>query len=82
MNNFPGITETVQPMQIGYACLPINIRNKDYSLSADSPLGRGFLAGKYKSIEDMPPNDWRRATNPRFSEAHFDKVCQALNPES
>jgi len=32
---------------------------------AYSPLGRGFLTGKYKSIDDLDPNDWRR-TQPRF----------------
>jgi len=33
-----------------------------------SPLGRGFLTGKIKSVADLPEGDWRR-TNPRFSEA-------------
>ena len=26
-----------------------------------SPLGRGFLAGRFKRIEDLAPDDWRRA---------------------
>ena len=25
-----------------------------------SPLGRGFLAGRFKSIDDLAPDDWRR----------------------
>src|SRR5262249_51467723 len=35
------------------------------ALVAYSPLGRGFLAGRVRKIEDLAPNDWRR-TNPRF----------------
>jgi aryl-alcohol dehydrogenase-like predicted oxidoreductase len=32
-----------------------------------SPLGRGFLTGAIRSLDDMPEDDWRR-TNPRFQE--------------
>jgi aryl-alcohol dehydrogenase-like predicted oxidoreductase len=35
-----------------------------------SPLGRGFLAGRFKSIEDLAPDDWRRAS-PRFQGENF-----------
>jgi aryl-alcohol dehydrogenase-like predicted oxidoreductase len=31
-----------------------------------SPLGRGFLSGRFSSPEDLDQNDWRR-TGPRFS---------------
>jgi aryl-alcohol dehydrogenase-like predicted oxidoreductase len=37
-----------------------------------SPLGRGFLTGRYRSIEDLEPNDWRRH-NPRFQGENFAK---------
>lgn len=37
-----------------------------------SPLGRGFLSGEIKSIDDLPEDDWRR-TNPRFQGEHFQK---------
>jgi aryl-alcohol dehydrogenase-like predicted oxidoreductase len=30
-----------------------------------SPLGRGFLTGQIRSLDDLPEEDWRR-TNPRF----------------
>jgi aryl-alcohol dehydrogenase-like predicted oxidoreductase len=30
-----------------------------------SPLGRGFLTGQIRSLDDLPEDDWRR-TNPRF----------------
>ena len=36
-----------------------------------SPLGRGFLTGRFKSIEDMPENDTRSARFPRFAEENF-----------
>jgi len=37
-----------------------------------SPLGRGFLTGKYKSIEDFPEGDYRRNA-PRFQGENFAK---------
>ena len=32
---------------------------------AYSPLGRGFLTGRFRSVDDLAPDDWRRS-NPRF----------------
>ncbi len=37
-----------------------------------SPLGRGFLSGEIKTIDDLEDADWRR-TNPRFQGENFDK---------
>lgn len=37
-----------------------------------SPLGRGFLSGEIKSIDDLAPDDFRRA-NPRFQGENFQK---------
>lgn len=31
-----------------------------------SPLGRGFLTGRFASLDDLPEHDWRR-NNPRFA---------------
>ncbi len=39
---------------------------------AYSPLGRGFLTGRYQSPEDLPQDDWRRH-NPRFQGENFRK---------
>jgi aryl-alcohol dehydrogenase-like predicted oxidoreductase len=39
---------------------------------AYSPLGRGFLTGRYRSIDDLAADDWRR-NNPRFQGANFQK---------
>ncbi|MGD8698549.1 MAG: aldo/keto reductase [Gemmatimonadales bacterium] len=39
---------------------------------AYSPLGRGFLAGRFRKFEDLPEGDWRR-TNPRFQGENFEK---------
>lgn len=33
-----------------------------------SPLGRGFLTGRFGSADDLPQDDWRRG-NPRFQDA-------------
>ena len=35
-----------------------------------SPLGRGFLTGQIKSLDDLPADDWRR-NDPRFDGANF-----------
>lgn len=40
------------------------------ALVAYSPLGRGFLAGRFQSMDDLAPNDWRR-NNPRFEGNNF-----------
>jgi aryl-alcohol dehydrogenase-like predicted oxidoreductase len=37
-----------------------------------SPLGRGFLTGRFKSPSDIPEGDWRRM-NPRFQGENFKK---------
>ena len=42
------------------------------SLVAYSPLGRGFLGARFRSIDDLAPNDWRR-TNPRFQGEQFQR---------
>lgn len=39
---------------------------------AYSPLGRGFLTGQYKTIDDLPADDWRR-NMPRFQGENFQK---------
>jgi aryl-alcohol dehydrogenase-like predicted oxidoreductase len=44
------------------------LRELAISLVAYSPLGRGFLTGRFRSLADLDADDWRR-TNPRFSEA-------------
>jgi aryl-alcohol dehydrogenase-like predicted oxidoreductase len=37
-----------------------------------SPLGRGFLTGQFKSIDDLEPDDYRR-NSPRFQGENFQK---------
>jgi len=39
---------------------------------AYSPLGRGFLTGRFKKFDDLPAGDFRRGS-PRFQEANFQK---------
>jgi aryl-alcohol dehydrogenase-like predicted oxidoreductase len=43
------------------------LRELGIGLVAYSPLGRGFLTGAIRSLDDLPEDDWRR-TNPRFQE--------------
>jgi aryl-alcohol dehydrogenase-like predicted oxidoreductase len=39
---------------------------------AYSPLGRGFLTGRFRSFDDLPADDYRR-NQPRFQGANFQK---------
>jgi aryl-alcohol dehydrogenase-like predicted oxidoreductase len=39
---------------------------------AYSPLGRGFLTGRFRSIDDLPPDDYRR-NSPRFQGENFQR---------
>ena len=49
--------------------LPV-LRELDIALVAYSPLGRGFLGGRFRSVDDLAPGDWRRG-NPRFQDETF-----------
>jgi aryl-alcohol dehydrogenase-like predicted oxidoreductase len=42
-----------------------------------SPLGRGFLAGKIKAADQLPPGDFRRQ-NPRFAQENLPKNLELL----
>ena len=45
-----------------------------------SPLGRGFLTGDFKSLDDLPMSDWRRK-DPRFQGENFEanlKIVQVM----
>ncbi len=58
-----GILETLNKIGVGFV--------------AYSPLGRGFLTGQIKSIDDLPKDDFRRAI-PRFQETHFHKNMELV----
>jgi aryl-alcohol dehydrogenase-like predicted oxidoreductase len=48
------------------------IRELGISLVAYSPLGRGFLTGRFQRFEDLPETDYRRHS-PRFQGDNFQK---------
>jgi aryl-alcohol dehydrogenase-like predicted oxidoreductase len=57
------------------------LRELGIGFVAYSPLGRGFLTGQIRSLDDLPADDWRRS-NPRFQEEALrqnielaDRVC-------
>ncbi|WP_343631711.1 aldo/keto reductase [Fluviicola sp.] len=58
-----GVLDTLKELGIGFV--------------AYSPLGRGFLSGQIRTIDDLPENDFRRAI-PRFQEAHFHKNIELV----
>lgn len=58
-----GVLQTLQELGIGFV--------------AYSPLGRGFLSGHIRTIDDLPENDFRRGI-PRFQEAHFHKNIELV----
>jgi len=59
-----GILETLNELGIGFV--------------AYSPLGRGFITGEIKSIDDLSADDARRSF-PRFQRDQFQKNIDLLN---
>jgi aryl-alcohol dehydrogenase-like predicted oxidoreductase len=53
-----GVLDTVRELGIGFV--------------AYSPLGRGFLTGRFKTFDDLPADDFRRG-NPRFQGENFQR---------
>ncbi len=51
--------------------LPL-LKELGIALVAYSPLGRGFLADRFRKPEDLAADDWRRG-NPRFQGENFQK---------
>jgi len=49
------------------------VRELGIGFVAYSPLGRGFLTGRWRSVEDMPEGDTRSARFPRFAQENFRK---------
>lgn len=57
------------------------LRELGIGLVAYSPLGRGFLTGAIRSLDDLAEDDWRR-NNPRFQGENFQRnldLVDALN---
>ena len=48
------------------------VRELGIGFVAYSPIGRGFLSGRIKSIDDLEPGDYRRV-NPRFVGENFQR---------
>ena len=48
------------------------VRELGIGFVAYSPLGRGFLTGRFRSADDLPADDYRR-NSPRFQGANFQK---------
>jgi aryl-alcohol dehydrogenase-like predicted oxidoreductase len=59
-----GVLETVRELGIGF--VPY------------SPLGRGMLSGRFRSIDDLPADDWRRF-HPRFEGENFTKNLELVD---
>jgi aryl-alcohol dehydrogenase-like predicted oxidoreductase len=53
------------------------IRELGIGLVAYSPLGRGFLSGRFHSVEDLEEGDFRRM-NPRFQGENFQKNLELV----
>ncbi|HKD34566.1 MAG TPA: aldo/keto reductase [Gaiellaceae bacterium] len=53
------------------------IRELGIGFVAYSPLGRGFLSGRFRSPEDLPEGDFRRE-NPRFRGENLDRNLELV----
>jgi aryl-alcohol dehydrogenase-like predicted oxidoreductase len=54
------------------------VRELGIGFVAYSPLGRGFLTGRFRQFEDLPQNDFRRRS-PRFQDENFQKNLALLD---
>jgi aryl-alcohol dehydrogenase-like predicted oxidoreductase len=59
-----GVLATVRELGIGFV--------------AYSPLGRGFLSGQIRSVDDLAEDDFRRV-NPRFQGDNFDRNLELVD---
>jgi aryl-alcohol dehydrogenase-like predicted oxidoreductase len=69
-------TRDVEENDVLSTCRELNIGFVPYS-----PLGRGFLSGQIRSIDDLEADDWRR-TNPRFQGENFNKNVELADKVS
>lgn len=53
------------------------VRELGIGFVAYSPLGRGFLTGRFRSVEDLEPGDFRRRS-PRFLGENFQRNLDVL----
>lgn len=53
-------------------------RELGIGLVAYSPLGRGFLTGRFESPADLPADDWRH-NNPRFQGENFTRNLELVS---
>jgi aryl-alcohol dehydrogenase-like predicted oxidoreductase len=59
-----GVLDTVRELGLGFV--------------AYSPLGRGFLTGQVRTLDDLAADDWRR-TAPRFAEENLTQNLQYVD---
>nr|WP_221374935.1 aldo/keto reductase [Actinoplanes polyasparticus] len=59
------------------AVLPV-LRELGVGLVPYSPLGRGFLTGGIRTLDDLDADDWRR-TNPRFAGGNLERNMRIVD---
>jgi aryl-alcohol dehydrogenase-like predicted oxidoreductase len=70
--------ETISALQSEYSIWERDVEDEILSVCREhsigfvpySPLGRGFLTGAFKSLDDLPQDDWRR-NDPRYQGENF-----------
>src|SRR5207244_1123150 len=53
------------------------VRELGIGFVAYSPLGRGFLTGRFRTMDDLPADDYRRSA-PRFQGENFQKNLELV----
>ncbi|KAL1738995.1 NADP-dependent oxidoreductase domain-containing protein [Schizophyllum fasciatum] len=83
----PGVGEKLVCVQMEFSPFETEIEKNGFvdfarglgvSVVAYSPLGRGMISGKYKSLDDFPKDDIRRHL-PRFSPGNFPKNLELVD---
>ena len=83
----PGLGEKIIAAQMEFSPYSLDIEKDGFvkaakelgvSVVAYSPLGRGFLTGRYRSRDDFEPGDFRLYA-PRYSEENFPKNLELVH---
>ncbi|KZV84920.1 Aldo/keto reductase [Exidia glandulosa HHB12029] len=80
----------VAALEVEYSPFALDIEHEDINLLAVcrelgiaivaySPLGRGILTGRYRSVDDFADDDYRKNGDPRYSPENFHRNLEVVD---